>query len=242
MLILGIDPGSRATGWGAIRCDGPEVHLVEVGTLSRPAAEPLAKRLAALAAEIGEVADRIRPGTAVLESPFHGMNARSLIVLAQARGALIAALASRGHRDPRVHPGGGQVGGGGQRAGRQGRGGADGPTPAVLPAASGWPIRCRPTRATPWRWRCAVRGASAWTGFRSFMLGLNDRPVTRYPGAARRAAGSAAVVASPLRLRPTVPLPRAGNHRPEALWAFGRLSSQAPAVLRLGNSARIPRV
>lgn len=95
MLILGIDPGSRATGYGAIRCDGPDVRLVEAGTLLRPAGEPLPRRLAALAAGVGEVADRLRPATAVLESPFHGMNARSLIVLAQARGALIAALASR---------------------------------------------------------------------------------------------------------------------------------------------------
>lgn len=95
MLILGVDPGSRATGWGAIRCDGPEVRLVEAGTLTPPAADPLPRRLAALAAGIGEIADRLRPATAVLESPFHGMNARSLIVLAQARGALIAALAAR---------------------------------------------------------------------------------------------------------------------------------------------------
>lgn len=95
MLILGIDPGSRATGYGAVRCDGPEVSLVEVGTLTRRAAEPLPLRLAGLAAEIGAIADRLRPAAAVLESPFHGMNARSLIVLAQARGALIAALASR---------------------------------------------------------------------------------------------------------------------------------------------------
>lgn len=95
MLILGIDPGSRATGYGAIVCDGPDVRLVEAGTLSRPAGEPLPERLAALSTAIGQVADRLAPATAVLESPFHGMNARSLIVLAQARGALIAALASR---------------------------------------------------------------------------------------------------------------------------------------------------
>lgn len=95
MLILGVDPGSRATGYGAILCDGPDTSLVEAGTLVRPAGEPLPLRLAALSAAIGEIADRLRPATAVLESPFHGMNARSLIVLAQARGALIAALAAR---------------------------------------------------------------------------------------------------------------------------------------------------
>lgn len=95
MLILGIDPGSRATGYGAILCDGPDARLVEAGTLVRPAGEALPRRLAELSAAIGEIADRLRPAAAVLESPFHGMNARSLIVLAQARGALIAALAAR---------------------------------------------------------------------------------------------------------------------------------------------------
>jgi len=95
MLILGIDPGSRHTGYGAVRKDGPRLQVVEAGTLSPPAAAPLPQRLVQLAREVGELADRLRPDTAVLESPFHGMNSRSLIVLAQARGALIAALAGR---------------------------------------------------------------------------------------------------------------------------------------------------
>ena len=74
------------------------------------------------------------------------------------------------------------------------------------------------------------------------MLGLNDRLATRYEGVA--AAGGALRGCGTIAATPphTVRLPLAGNHRPEALWAFGRLSSQAPAVLRLGNSARIPRV
>ncbi len=96
MLILGIDPGSRATGYGVVRRDGPALSVVEAGTLRPPAAAPLAQKLAELARGIGAVADRLRPGTAVLESPFHGMNSQSLIVLAQARGALLAALGERG--------------------------------------------------------------------------------------------------------------------------------------------------
>lgn len=95
MLILGIDPGSRHTGYGALRKDGPDLAVVDYGTLSPPAGMAVPQRLAHLAREVGELADRLRPDTAVLESPFHGMNARSLIVLAEARGALIAALAGR---------------------------------------------------------------------------------------------------------------------------------------------------
>lgn len=95
MLILGVDPGSRHTGYGLIEKDGPDLSVITVGTLSPPPRASGPGRLAFLAAGIGEVVDRHRPDTAVLESPFHGMNARSLIVLAQARGALIAALAGR---------------------------------------------------------------------------------------------------------------------------------------------------
>lgn len=95
MLILGVDPGSRHTGYGLIRKDGPDMEVLAVGTLSPPAGVTLPERLALLSREMGEVADRFQPDTAVLESPFAGMNARSLIVLAQARGALMAALALR---------------------------------------------------------------------------------------------------------------------------------------------------
>jgi crossover junction endodeoxyribonuclease RuvC len=95
MLILGIDPGSRHTGYGAVRKDGPSLAVVEAGTISPPAGSSFGERLALLGREIGAVADRLQPDTAVLETPFHGMNARSLIVLAQARGALLAALAQR---------------------------------------------------------------------------------------------------------------------------------------------------
>jgi len=95
MLILGVDPGSRHTGYGLIEKDGPDMKVLAVGTLSPPAKAEVPERLAYLGRAAGEIADEYRPDTAVLESPFHGMNSRSLVVLAQARGALMAALAQR---------------------------------------------------------------------------------------------------------------------------------------------------
>lgn len=96
MLILGLDPGSVATGYGLVDKRGAEVSLVEVGTLSCPARLPLAERLAGISSQLDELLARRPPATAVLEAPFHGRNSRSLIVLAQARGALLAALGGRG--------------------------------------------------------------------------------------------------------------------------------------------------
>lgn len=96
MLILGLDPGSLHTGFGLVDRRGSAVTLVEAGRISSPRALALPARLAHLVASLGELLARHLPDLAALETPFHGLNARSLIVLAQARGALLAVLAGRG--------------------------------------------------------------------------------------------------------------------------------------------------
>ena len=69
---------------------------MEAGRISSPKTLALPARLAHLYGSLGGLLDRCRPDLAVLETPFHGMNSRSLIVLAEARGALLAVLAGRG--------------------------------------------------------------------------------------------------------------------------------------------------
>ncbi len=95
MRILGIDPGSRHTGYGVVELHGDELEPLDWGRLSCPPREPVPQRLARLAAGLEELLGRWQPDAAVLETPFHGLNARSLVVLAQARGALLAVLAGR---------------------------------------------------------------------------------------------------------------------------------------------------
>jgi crossover junction endodeoxyribonuclease RuvC len=96
MLILGIDPGSLHTGYGLVEKRGSALTHLDAGRFSCPRDLDLPRRLAHLAGRLGELLDRCPPDLAVLETPFHGMNAHSLIVLAQARGALLAVLAGRG--------------------------------------------------------------------------------------------------------------------------------------------------
>jgi crossover junction endodeoxyribonuclease RuvC len=96
LLILGLDPGSLHTGFGLVERSGSTVALVEAGRFSCPRALALPARLAHLASCLGELVARRSPDLAALETPFHGLNARSLIVLAEARGALLAVLAGRG--------------------------------------------------------------------------------------------------------------------------------------------------
>jgi crossover junction endodeoxyribonuclease RuvC len=57
---------------------------------------PLVERLGRIAQGLGEIVDTHAPDLAALESPFYHRNPRSLIALAQARGAILAILALRG--------------------------------------------------------------------------------------------------------------------------------------------------
>ncbi|MEA2560832.1 MAG: crossover junction endodeoxyribonuclease RuvC [Acidobacteriota bacterium] len=96
MLILGLDPGSLHTGYGLVERQGSALRAVEAGRISCPRTQAVPSRLAHLSVCLGELLDRCQPDLAVLETPFHGMNSKSLIVLAEARGVLLAVLAGRG--------------------------------------------------------------------------------------------------------------------------------------------------
>ena len=96
MLILGLDPGSRHTGYAVVQAEGGSLTAVTYGRFSCPASQPVPQRLAELARHLSELVARWEPHVAVLETPFHGLNSRSLVVLAEARGALLAVLAARG--------------------------------------------------------------------------------------------------------------------------------------------------
>ena len=94
MRILGLDPGSRHTGYGLIRRRQSGIELLAQGRLSPPGDLEATARLGWLGVRLGELLAEWRPAVAVLETPYLGLNPRSLVVLAQARGALLGALAT----------------------------------------------------------------------------------------------------------------------------------------------------
>jgi crossover junction endodeoxyribonuclease RuvC len=96
VLVLGLDPGSHHTGYGLVERRGSALSARGHGRISCPRNLALAPRLAHLATELARLLAAWRPDTAALEAPFHGVNSRSLIVLAQARGALLGVLGSHG--------------------------------------------------------------------------------------------------------------------------------------------------
>jgi crossover junction endodeoxyribonuclease RuvC len=94
-VILGIDPGSRVTGWAAVGRDGRRLSRVASGAINLPARADLAVRLAHLQIEIEAVIARVGPGAVAVEDIFTHRNARSALALGQARGVVLAAAARR---------------------------------------------------------------------------------------------------------------------------------------------------
>lgn len=96
MLILGIDPGSRRTGWGLVRREGSRHVHVASGTVRLDESAPLPERLLALDRALEALLAEHRADACAVEQIFSAKNARSALVLGHARGVIIAAIARRG--------------------------------------------------------------------------------------------------------------------------------------------------
>lgn len=96
MRILGLDPGSFHTGFGIVQAAGSRLESLAVGRVTSSRGTLLPARLARLATEARELLERWQPDLVAIETPYRGINPRSLIVLAEARGALLAAVALAG--------------------------------------------------------------------------------------------------------------------------------------------------
>ncbi|HKK53564.1 MAG TPA: crossover junction endodeoxyribonuclease RuvC [Myxococcota bacterium] len=92
MRVLGVDPGSTATGFGLVERSGGTIRHLRHGVLRTPKGADLPERLHFLHAELQSVLLEERPDMAVVERVFLASNARSALVLGQARGALLASL------------------------------------------------------------------------------------------------------------------------------------------------------
>jgi crossover junction endodeoxyribonuclease RuvC len=96
--ILGLDPGSRHTGYGFIEKAGSRLTYLESGILSPPRQADLPERLLVLYERAGELLARLTPDMVAVEDIFHAANTRSVLKLAHARGVLILAAVQAGVR------------------------------------------------------------------------------------------------------------------------------------------------
>jgi len=93
ITVLGIDPGSRTTGWGIVREVSGVLTLVDCGAV-RPRGDEFSDRLGAIYHGLHEVIARHMPDEASVENVFTAKNAASALKLGQARGAVVAACAA----------------------------------------------------------------------------------------------------------------------------------------------------
>lgn len=95
MRILGIDPGSRVTGWGVLDASGWETRAVAHGVIRTGSGE-LPDRLCRLAERLAELMIEHAPQAAAVESVFGAEHARSALILGHARGVVLLTLAQGG--------------------------------------------------------------------------------------------------------------------------------------------------
>jgi crossover junction endodeoxyribonuclease RuvC len=94
--ILGVDPGSVATGYGVIDHERGRNILVEQGTIRTPRNATFPERLFVIHRDLMAVIERTHPASVAVETPFAGLNVKSLVQLSHARGVILLAAESAG--------------------------------------------------------------------------------------------------------------------------------------------------
>ncbi|MGH7739921.1 MAG: crossover junction endodeoxyribonuclease RuvC, partial [bacterium] len=85
-LIMGVDPGLARMGYGLIREQAGRWKVVDCGTLSTAAGEPVEKRLVTLFEGLRDLLEKHKPQVMALERLFFSKNVTTGIVVGQARG------------------------------------------------------------------------------------------------------------------------------------------------------------
>ena len=92
MKVLGIDPGTAVLGYGVVESgSNHQPRLLECGTLTTQARDPLPSRLRILHDGVSALLARHLPHTMAVETTFYGRNVRTAVVLSHARGVILLA-------------------------------------------------------------------------------------------------------------------------------------------------------
>ncbi len=95
LRVLGLDPGSRITGFGLVEGLGAQTTCVESGIV-KAGAGSMPERIGEIHLRLLEVIERLQPDVMAVEQVFVARSADSALKLGQARGAAIVAATSRG--------------------------------------------------------------------------------------------------------------------------------------------------
>ena len=94
VTILGIDTSLRSSGYGVVRVEGSHLRALEAGRIRNAPRLPLSACLRTIHARVTEIVARHRPDVVAIESVIYGKNAGTMLLLGEARGAVIAAVAA----------------------------------------------------------------------------------------------------------------------------------------------------
>jgi len=92
MIILGIDPGTAATGYGLIKKNG-ELKSIEYGCIKTSASLTTAERLKELNNQLNALIEKYKPDMLAVEDLFFFKNLKTAIKVSQARGVILLAAA-----------------------------------------------------------------------------------------------------------------------------------------------------
>ena len=97
MLVIGIDPGTAATGFGLVCEDSAgSLSVVDFGVIRTPSDLPMPQRLLTLYGDLKRLLLLHRPETGAVEKLFFQRNVRTAISVGQGRGVVLLALAEAG--------------------------------------------------------------------------------------------------------------------------------------------------
>lgn len=99
MIIVGVDPGSRVTGFGVIRLEGNRLRSLDHGAIRTATLGPLApfpQRLSQIYQGLSHLLKCHNPDVMAVEEVFHALNVKSALQLGQTRGVVLLAAARLG--------------------------------------------------------------------------------------------------------------------------------------------------
>ena len=96
MIVLGIDTSLRSTGYGVLATFGSRLCALDWGLIRNEARLPLSECLVNIHRRITELVEAHSPDVVAIESVIYGKNAGTMLILGEARGAVIAAAAAKG--------------------------------------------------------------------------------------------------------------------------------------------------
>jgi crossover junction endodeoxyribonuclease RuvC len=89
MIILGIDPGTRITGYGVIKYSNNSFLKIAHGSIKLPAQKSIPQRLEIIYDELSKIIKKFKPDEFAIETAFYGKNAQSAMKIGYARGVSI---------------------------------------------------------------------------------------------------------------------------------------------------------